>query len=214
MSDLQCAATVVVVRHAEAEYDLDTVSDAGGSLTQAGREQARRLGESLRERRVSAIWCSDMARAVQTAEIAASVVGCGVRVRAGLREFGVGDHEGAVYPSDLLSDVLSAWRSGRLDVGCPGAETGADVVRRFSDEMEAVGDLHRGETVLVVSHAGVMRLVLGRLARNVADTLTWAQPLNHCAGGEMVVDADGWVLRTWVGEPVEPVEPEGAVPPR
>src|SRR4051794_537580 len=110
MSDLFCAATVIVARHGEAEYERPGVaSDAGGSLTQLGRDQARRLGESLRDKRIAAVWCSDMARAVQTAEIAAGVLGVPVRVRAGLREFAVGRLAG--HPISDLDVVYKQWVS-------------------------------------------------------------------------------------------------------
>ncbi len=43
MSDLFCAATVIVARHGDAEYDTDLASDDGGSLTLRGRDQCRQL---------------------------------------------------------------------------------------------------------------------------------------------------------------------------
>ena len=51
------------------------VTDDGGSLSAAGRGQARALGERLRGERIARVWCSPLSRAVQTAEIAAGVLG-------------------------------------------------------------------------------------------------------------------------------------------
>jgi len=48
VGDLHCDATLLLARHAEAEYDGPLVGDRGGSLTVRGRQQARALGESLR----------------------------------------------------------------------------------------------------------------------------------------------------------------------
>ncbi len=206
MSDLFCAATLVVARHAEAEYDNPGfASDSGGSLTLRGREQSRELAQSLRESRVAAIWCSDMARAVQTAEIAAAVLEVPVRVRAGLREFGVGTFAGR--PITDLDPIFAAWVAGDLSDGCPGAETGADVVRRMSEELQEVVDLYRGETVLVISHGGSMGLVLPRLVNNVEADFALGQPLANCAPCEISADADGWVLRTWNGQPLDHIVP-------
>jgi probable phosphoglycerate mutase len=203
MSDLQCAATIIVARHGEAEYEVEGLSDDGGSLTLTGREQARELATSLLDRKVAEIWCSDMARAVQTAEIAAGVLGCNVRVRTGLREFGVGDLAGSSYSDDVFDEVFSEWKRGNLDVGPRGAETGADVVRRMTDELQSLADEYRGETTLVVTHGGVMTFVLPRLATNVSDTFAWGHAVGNCATSELAVDADGWVLRTWRGEPLD-----------
>ncbi|MGA9346720.1 MAG: histidine phosphatase family protein, partial [Nocardioidaceae bacterium] len=129
MSDLFCPATVIVARHGEAEYDSDHVSDDGGSLTVAGRSQAMELAESLRGRRVAAVWCSDMARSVQTAEIVAGVLSVPVRVRPGLREFSVGGLAGLPDGWPALDAVFARWMAGDLAACCPGAESGVDVVR-------------------------------------------------------------------------------------
>lgn len=205
MSDLQCAATVIVARHAEAEYESELLYDAGGSLTLRGRDQARALAESLRDRRIAAIWCSDQARSVQTAEIAASILGCTVRVRDGLREFGVGDYIGRPIVAGMFSGLFEAWTSGDLDTGPGGTETGRDIVDRMTAELESVADQYRGETVLVVSHGGVMALALPYLARNAGNAMAVGLDLANCATSELDADADGWVMRTWAGEAVPPI---------
>lgn len=201
MSDLFCPASVIVARHAEAQYGSDLTEDAGGSLTLTGRAQSRRMGESLLPRRIAAVWCSDMARAVQTAEIAAAVLDVPVRVRTSLREFAVGDFAGRRYTDNLFDDIFATWMAGDLSGG-PGGETGSDVVRRIRAELESIADLNRGETVLVVSHAGAMKLTLPRLATNVADNFGVGKSLDDCATCELAADADGWVLRTWAGVPL------------
>ncbi len=200
MSDLFCAATLIVARHAEAEYESDLASDDGGSLTLVGREQSRELADSLRDRRVAAIWCSDMARAVQTAEIVAARLDVPVRVRRGLREFAVGELAGQPYSTDLFATVSSAWTSGDLSGGCPGAETGSDVVRRMRAELESLADEHRGESVLVISHGGSMSMALPRLASNVRADFAVGKPIDNTGTCELAVDADGWVLRSWNGQ--------------
>lgn len=199
MSDLQCAATVIVARHAEAEYESDLLAQAGGSLTLAGREQARDLGRSLLDRRIAAIWCSDQARAVQTAEIAASVVGCTVRVRAGLAEFGLGEYVGQPYVDGMFGDLFTRWTSGDLDTGPRGAETGRQIIDRMTVELESIADQHRGESVLVVSHGGVMSLALPYLAGNADNAMAVGLDLANCATCELAADSDGWVMRSWAG---------------
>ena len=203
MSDLQCAATVIVARHAEAEYEADVLAEGGGSLTTVGRAQARALGESLRDRRIAAIWCSDRARAVQTAEIVAAIVRCAVRVRAGLAEFGLGEYVGQPYVEGMFADLFDRWTSGDLGTGPNGTETGQDIVDRMSAELESVADQYRGETVLVVSHGGVMSLVLPYLAINADNAMAVDLTLANCATCELAADADGWVMRSWAGHPVE-----------
>ncbi len=196
MSDLQCAATILVARHGEAEYESDRVSEDGGSLTLAGRAQARELGVRLRERNVALVYASPLARAVQTAEIVAGVLGCAVKIREGLREFGVGSLAGAVF-SPAISEVLTAWAADDLTIGCPGAETGEQLLSRYRAVLEELSDLHRGETVLVVSHAGVMSFMLPRLAPNLPTGRRLDHSLGNCSLVELSADADGWRCVSW-----------------
>ncbi|MGI9157321.1 MAG: histidine phosphatase family protein, partial [Marmoricola sp.] len=75
MSDLFCAATLLLARHGETAYLEDWFSDEGGWLSPDGRAQARALAEHVARRRIARIWASDTSRAVQTAEIVAAELG-------------------------------------------------------------------------------------------------------------------------------------------
>lgn len=94
MSDLFCPATLILARHGEAEYERDLrlepvkpfARNQGGSLTATGRRQARELAELLHSRGLSHIYSSTLARAVQTAEIAAAALHLDVTTRLGLQE--------------------------------------------------------------------------------------------------------------------------------
>lgn len=170
MSDLQCAATLLIARHGEAESVSSPFDDSGGGLTPAGRDQSRELGRSLRDRRVSIIYSSPVASAVQTAEIVADELGVIIRVHEDLREV--------------------------------SGESGEEVVERMRGELDAAADLHRGETVLMVGHAGAICAAVPQLASNVPEDYTEARPLGHGALVEVAVDADGCVVRSWAHEPV------------
>lgn len=202
MSDLQCAARLLFSRNGEAEYESPLLSDAGGSLSLTGRKQARDLADSLADARVAAIYCSGMARAVQTAEIVAARLGVVVKVRDNLREWSVGEFAGQEHVEGMYDDVLVAWDAGDHDARVPGGESGNEIRQRMAEELEAIVDLHRGETVLVVSHGGAIRVAIPQLASNVPDSYGKAHGVDRCAVIEVDADADGWVLRSWGGEPV------------
>ncbi len=202
VTDLQCAARLFVARHGEATYERDTLSDDGGSLTPLGREQARALGESLVGERIARVWCSSMARAVQTAEIAASVLGVDVVVREGLREFSVGDHVGETGDPDPLWPVFEAWMAGELGTRLAGSENGTEFIARVGKVLDEVADAHRGESVLVISHGGAICAGVPSLAANLHMTYARERPL---ANGDVVRldgDGDGWTARSWAGTPL------------
>jgi broad specificity phosphatase PhoE len=193
VTSLQCATTLVVARHAEAEYETSEWADEGGSLSALGRKQAVALGEALAGRRVAHVWTSTLARAVQTAEIAAARLGVGVTTRRDLREFGVGEHTGVPKDLDPFLETYLRWLDGDLDVRMPGSETGREIAERVGSVLREIADLHPGETVLVVSHGGAIGLGVPNLCRmDVQQT-----QLSNCGTVEVLADADGWVCTRW-----------------
>jgi probable phosphoglycerate mutase len=191
MSDLQCPARIILARHGEAEYESDLVMDTGGSLTERGRQQARSLGTRLRGERVAHVVTSSKSRAVQTGELAAAVLGVEASVREDLHEIGVGEMLGRLWDASVADPVLAAWRRGDLREGLPGdGETGEQTCARVVPVLESIADTFRGETVLVVSHGGVILALLGRFSPDPAGT----GDLANCDHFVFEVDANGWVL--------------------
>lgn len=200
MSDLQCPATLLVTRHGDARYPVQGVlGDDGGTLTDLGRRQAASLAEQVRPRRVAVVYTSTMSRAEQTGRIVADRLGVGVRGEAGLQEFAVGALVGAPIADPRLRQVCDAWLQGDLAAAIPGGESGHEVLERCRAALSGLADVHRGETVVVVSHGGVMSLVLPRLAGNVPNDLARDRSVPHCVPVELRVDADGWQLVDWPG---------------
>jgi 2,3-bisphosphoglycerate-dependent phosphoglycerate mutase len=187
-------ATILVARHADAEYETHHWADEGGSLTARGRTQASALARDLARRRVSHVWTSTYARAVQTAEIVAAGLGVAVTTREGLREFSVGSMAGS-RAEDPFADTYRSWLDGDLDRRLPGGETGAELRHRMHHVLHEIAERHRGETVLAVSHGGLMRLTLPLvLTREPADP---PARLGNCAVVEISVDDHHWTCLRW-----------------
>lgn len=203
MSDLQCAATLHVARHGDAEYDVQgMITDEGGWLSELGREQVRALAERLAADpavAVGAVYSSTLERAVESGELAASVLGLENTVVAGLQEYSVGDLVGRRYSDPDVAVVFEAWLNGDLDASFPGAEDGHQVLARVRAALEEIVDANRGRHVLVFSHGGVMSLVLPRLAQNVRDDLARKNFLPNAVPAVVRADADGWVVDSWPG---------------
>jgi 2,3-bisphosphoglycerate-dependent phosphoglycerate mutase len=193
VGDVHCPARIIVARHGQAEYETPEMNAAGGSLTALGRAQARELGERLRSEKVAVVICSELSRAVQTAEIAAAVLGVSVRVRERLQEFPAGDHLGLPCDARFYDAMLGSWLTGDLSLGVPGGEIGRETAERVLDVLDDVADEFRGETVLVVSHGGVIHALWGAIAPGSAH----GPPANGVANASVHVferDADGWRL--------------------
>lgn len=201
MSDLFCAATLLVARHGDASYVETWFSDEGGWLSPEGRGQARALAEKLAGRRISRVWCSDTSRAAQTAEIVAAELeltgGTAVVARKTLREVHAGDLVGQPFEIEKLRSITDRWFEGDLSAGFPGGESGADVVSRYGAELAAIADEHRGETVLVVVHQNAAGITLPSLAENLSLASGRDHLLANGEYAEIAVDADGWRLVGW-----------------
>lgn len=146
-------------------------------LAPDGIAQAESLGEVLRERRIDAIYCSDLTRSQQTASIVAGQTAIAIEVRSALREISLGDWEGlsrrevaARFPEDYAArgDDLENYR-------VPGGESFADCRQRVLTAWQEIvrGD---GQSIVIVGHAGVNRLLLSHLlARPIASLFDIAQ---------------------------------------
>ena len=99
---------------------------------------------------------------------------------------------------ELLA-VFEAWKTGDLSTSIPGGESGQEVLARYRGALEEISDQHRGETVLVFTHGGVMSFCLPRMGRNVRNDLAAKQFLPNCAVAEIAIDADDIVVNSWPG---------------
>lgn len=196
---LFCPATLIVARHGEAAYTVgaDTLSDEGGVLTDLGRVQAAALAEALRDRRIALVYTSPLGRAVETGMIVAEALGVPIRQQDGLQEFRVADLAGARFDDERLTTTYAAWLADDLSPRIPGGESGEEVLARFGEALSSIADLHRGETVLVISHGGAMSLGLPRLALGAVPSPP--PPLANCAHVEVQAGDDGWTLGPWPG---------------
>ena len=200
MSDLQCAATLLIARHGDAEYGHPSVlSDEGGWLSDKGVEQTTALAESLAGSRVAAVRTSPLGRAVQSGAVAAEILGVESRAVEGLEEFSVGALAGRPHDDPELQSVFMAWVHGDLRTRIPGGVNGEEVLIGYREALLSIADQFRGETVLVFSHGGVMSFVLPRISGNVRDDLAKAKFLPNCGVAEVAVDGDGIDVRTWPG---------------
>jgi alpha-ribazole phosphatase/probable phosphoglycerate mutase len=118
-----------------------------GTLSPAGREQARLLGERRRNDGLAAVYASDLRRAVETVEIAFGESTIPVQLDPRLRECDYGDLNGAP------ADQIAAERARRIEVPYPNGESYRAVVERMRSFLDEVAPRHDGERILLVSHA-------------------------------------------------------------
>jgi broad specificity phosphatase PhoE len=130
------------------------------SLDDTGRRQAHVLARSAAERDWSALWCSPLERALETARIVAAAIGLEPRPDARFAETDCGDWTDRPFAEIEASDPEGFARFLRADpeFGFPGGESFAQQSERVQ---AGLADVRAGATpALVVCHRGVMRLAL------------------------------------------------------
>ena len=118
-----------------------------GRLSETGRRNARELGERRRNDGVSGAFVSDLARAVETVEIAFAGSGIPVHRDHRLRECDYGERNG------MPVAVLAPERARHLDVPWPGGQSYRDVVAATADFLRDLVAEWDGHRVVVVAHS-------------------------------------------------------------
>jgi probable phosphoglycerate mutase len=156
---------ILLVRHATcAPVGHALAGRASGiELDDAGREQALALAERLRACGAVAVYASPLERAMQTAQAIAARLRLPVTPLDGLVEIDVGAWTGRTIAS-LDQEGADEWRrfnSYRSGTRAPGGELQLEVQTRAVRALLRLVDRHPTDTILAVSHADVIRAVLG-----------------------------------------------------
>jgi broad specificity phosphatase PhoE len=122
-----------------------------GQLSAQGRERAVELGRRRRPDGISAVFVSDLARALETVAVAFVDSGIPVYVDSRLRECNYGEWNGTP------SAVLEPERRNHLDVPWPGGESYRQAVARMASFLADLTRDWDGRRVLVIAHAAQRR---------------------------------------------------------
>jgi broad specificity phosphatase PhoE len=154
---------LLLVRHGESTWNAVRRWQGHGDppLSELGREQSRALAASLARGGITALWSSDLQRAVETAAIVAEVLGLPVQSDARWRERHLGDWTGlrreaiqARWP-----ELYARLAAGDLDAAPPGGESQRELDARVRPAAAELAARHPGKRVLVVTHRGAIRVL-------------------------------------------------------
>ncbi|MDQ6615294.1 MAG: histidine phosphatase family protein [Actinomycetota bacterium] len=161
---------LLLLRHGESTWNTQGrwQGFADPPLSPRGKDQARSAGPLLAPLGISAVVSSDLRRARGTAQlIAAALPSIGpIGIEPGLREYDLGAWSGLTRDEieTAWPGGVEDWRNGRLP-GTPGGERRAAFVDRISAALARVAAARPDQTVLVVSHSGVIRAVAHSLGQ-------------------------------------------------
>lgn len=154
------ATTIDLIRHGEPVGGSKYRGQSDDPLSAKGWAQMRAAVAGRDE--WDAVVSSDLCRCADFAREVAGRLGLPLELEAGLREVGFGAWEGLTAAEILARDEagLTAFWADPVRCTPPGGEPLSAFRERVTAAWEGVTARHRGRRVLLVGHAGMMRIVL------------------------------------------------------
>ncbi len=137
-----------------------------GELSELGKSQAKKLGQLVTTKSFDAVFCSDLKRAIDSAQLA---FGAKYKIisEKRLREINYGDF---TQKSDDFKTNLVDY----IDQPFPNGESYSDVEKRIKDFLEFLKKNYNGKNIALVAHQGpqlALEVILNKK--------TWAQTITE-----------------------------------
>lgn len=197
---MPAATRLFVIRHGETEDNVARrpQGQAHGTLTKRGIAQARAIGQRLAGEAFSQLYSSDLNRAYHTAQIIAAQTGHEITIAECLRERHFGIFQGITWAQiqERYPDESASYRLGSPDYVVPNGESTRQLCVRALACLERIAGDHPGETVVVVTHGGVLNCLFRHTTGIPLETPRRFSARNASLN-VFLYDGEFWQLETW-----------------
>jgi probable phosphoglycerate mutase len=194
------ATRFIVIRHGETEWNVAArIQGQGDSrLTAEGVAQAEALAQRLAAEKFERIVSSDLGRAHETAKRIAAMSAHPIALDPRFRERHFGAGEGMTYDEvdRRYPGAFSRVRETDPDFRIPGGESRREFHERVVSGMESLAREHAGETVVLVTHGGVLA-TLYRHIHDIPLDRAHAIPITNASYNALAFDGARWSVDTW-----------------
>jgi len=155
----------ILVRHGQTEWNRVERfrGRADIPLNETGLAQARAAGQRVaQEWKPVAVYSSPLSRAVKTAEAIAGLFGTDGQRHPGLVDIDFGQWQG-LTPDEARTrwpQEVDAWYSSPQAARIPGGESLDDLRQRGMSAVKELGERHQGQTIVLVGHTVINRVLL------------------------------------------------------
>jgi alpha-ribazole phosphatase len=157
---------ILFVRHGETDYNKTKRVQGTQQipLNERGRKQALQVAKSLRQFKITHIYCSGLVRARETAEIIDSSFSLPI-----VNDNRLNERNWGIWESKKRDEILkpgenfeNIWSEENLDANPHQGETTRELMIRCVDFLHWIIENHAdSDVILVVTHAGPMRMIRG-----------------------------------------------------
>ena len=175
---------LILIRHGLTDDNLKKrycgIRDVG--VNKFGQQKLEEIKNKIRCLNVDTVLSSDLKRSWQTAKVIFGNTNCKIIKNPNLREINFGKWEGLAYNQILkrYPCVYKRWLEDPFAADIPQGEKLPHFIRRIKNELKKIINLKLDKTVALVTHAGVMRVILNTLLK-IKKQDFWHFKINPCA---------------------------------
>lgn len=189
-----------IVRHGETDWNVEKriQGQIDIPLNHTGKAQALAMASNAGHHHFSAIYCSDLIRASETARAISEHLGLDLHTRAGLRERHYGIFQGITATEGAATHpaAYAHYIARDLDFNFETGESLTAFAARVTTCLDDIARHHADQTIAVVSHAGLLdvlyRKATGRTLNSPRDFV-----IPNCALNWFRIDSHGLHLEVW-----------------
>jgi broad specificity phosphatase PhoE len=174
--------TLLFIRHAETDLAGRFCGHSDPPVNERGYLQIGELLKILKTEPIGAIYSSDLLRSMTTAEAIGRAFGFSPVAVPELREINFGEWEGLTWEEVESRDPEYArkWASAFPELPAPGGEPFKAFQSRVLAEVNKILAASEQDCAAVVTHAGVMRVVL-RSFCGLSEEGAWQRTKSYCS---------------------------------
>jgi probable phosphoglycerate mutase len=151
---------VLLIRHGQSEGNAERRfgGHTATPLSPRGRRQAQATARALKDEELTAIYSSDLARAVETAQPLANLIGLPVNSTTAFRERSVGVMEGLTFENAAQQhpEQYAALLRRDFEHVLTGGESYRQLLDRAWQKLDEIIDENKGGKLAVFSHTGTI----------------------------------------------------------
>lgn len=191
---------ICFIRHGETDWNVDRriQGQIDTPLNDTGRKQALAMAFNAAHHKFSAIYSSDLNRACDTATVLAQRRDIEIKTMPELRERHYGIFQGITANEAALKypEAHAHYQSRNPDYDFENGESMKQFAARVVLAIDSMTRHHNGETIVAVTHAGVLDIIYRKATgRPLHTPRDFSVP--NCALNWFHFDAHGWHLETW-----------------
>jgi probable phosphoglycerate mutase len=155
---------IILIRHGETEWNsqLRMQGHSNSALSAVGRGQIQSLGEWMKNVPFDHIYSSDSLRARQTAEAITQYSGDTLQFDQRIREKNLGVFEGltSIEARERHPEIYLLFKTGGANYVIDEGESTQQVLYRALEFIEEIRLRHPEQRVVMVTHGGVVRVLM------------------------------------------------------